>query len=86
VKHFYDIYGPQGPGLRGRTVKKHARRQVTPDSVSKMQIMNQELVADVMHIAKEKFLISISSPLELLLVYHIKHRACKNWDTHCNSM
>jgi hypothetical protein len=42
VKHFYDVYGPQVPGLRGRTANKHARRQVTPDSVSKMQIMNQE--------------------------------------------
>jgi hypothetical protein len=72
VKRFYDTYRPQAPGLRGRAAKKHARRQVTPDSVSKMQITNQELVADVMHVAKEKFLVSISSPLELLLVYHIK--------------
>jgi hypothetical protein len=29
-------------------------------------------VADVMHIASEKFLISVSSPLELLMTYHVK--------------
>jgi hypothetical protein len=33
--------------------------------------MNQQLVADVVHVASEKFLLSISSPLELLLVYHL---------------
>jgi len=77
VKRFYNIYRPQVPGLRGRTAKKDARRQATPDSVSKMQIMNQELVADVMHVAKEKFLVSISSPLELLLVYHLKTQSAQ---------
>jgi hypothetical protein len=77
VKRLYDTYGPQVPGLRGRTAMKHARRQVTPDSLNEMQITNQELVADVMHIAKEKFLISISSPLELLLIYHIKKQSAQ---------
>jgi len=34
--------------------------------VAKLQIMNQQLVADVVHVAGEKFLLSISSPLAIV--------------------
>jgi hypothetical protein len=34
--------------------------------VSKLQITNQQVVADVVHVASEKFLLSISTPLELI--------------------
>ncbi len=43
----------------------------TADAGSKMERTIQEVVADVMHIASEKFLVSISSPLELTLVCHV---------------
>jgi len=71
IKRFFDIYGAQVPGLRGKTTKRHVSRHRTEDAMAKLQIMNQQLVADVVHVAGEKFLLSISSPLELLLVYHL---------------
>jgi hypothetical protein len=37
-----------------------------------MQVTYQDLTMDVMHLAGEKFLISICSPLGLLLVGHLK--------------
>jgi hypothetical protein len=72
IKRFYDFYRPQVPELKGRATKKHAKRQTMVDSMLKMQITHQEMMADVMHVAKERFFVSISSPLELLMVYHIK--------------
>jgi hypothetical protein len=71
VNRFYDIYRPQVAGIRGRTTKRHAKRQSEPDSTTKLQITYQDLVADVMHVAGQKFLVSVSSPLELLMTYHI---------------
>jgi hypothetical protein len=72
VKRFYDIYGPQVAGIRGRTTHKHAVRTVTEDSGSKMERTAQKVVADVMHVASDKFLVSVSSPLELLMTCHVK--------------
>jgi len=72
VKRFYDIYGPQVEGIRGRTTNRHAVRTVSEDSGVKMERTVQEVVADVMHVASEKFLISVSSPLELLMTCHVK--------------
>jgi hypothetical protein len=37
-----------------------------------MERAMQEVVADVMYIKSEKFLISVSTPLELILVCHLK--------------
>lgn len=37
-----------------------------------MQRTNQDVVMDVMSAVGEKFLVSISSPVELKLIYHIK--------------
>jgi len=71
IKRFFDIYGAQVPGLRGKTTKRHVSSHRTEDAMAKLQITNQQLVADVVHVAGEKFLLSISSPLELLLVYHL---------------
>jgi hypothetical protein len=71
VKHFYDIYGLQVAGIRGRTTHKHAVQTTTADAGRKMERTVQEVVADVMHVASEKILISISLPLELTLVSHV---------------
>jgi hypothetical protein len=35
VKWFYEIYGLQVAGIRGRTVKKHVKRQTAPKSASR---------------------------------------------------
>jgi hypothetical protein len=45
------------------------------DTRAKMQLTEQVMVADVMHVAGNKFLVSISSPLEVLLVKHISNQS-----------
>jgi len=42
------------------------------DAEAKLQITHQDVVADVMHILDHRFLVGVSSPLELLLVCHIR--------------
>jgi hypothetical protein len=68
IKRFFATYGAQVPGLRGKITAKHVKRARTTDFDSKEQITSQEMTADVMHIAGEKFLVSISKLLGLLLV------------------
>ncbi len=68
TKRFFAIYGAQVPGLRGKTTAHHVKRARTMDLDSKVQITSQEMTADVMYVAGDKFLVSISKPLGLLLV------------------
>jgi hypothetical protein len=42
------------------------------DRAAKIQLTNQVMVADVMHVCGIKFLVSVSSPLEVLLVKHLQ--------------
>ena len=70
VKRFFSIYGDQIPGIRGKTTKKHVKRARELGLESKLQVTMQEMTADVMHVAGERFLVSISQPLGLLLVIH----------------
>jgi hypothetical protein len=72
VRRFYTVYGPQVEALRGMTTKAHAKSRVMSDEGSKLKVTYQDLVMDVMHVAGEKFLISICAPLGLLLVCHIE--------------
>jgi len=60
-KRFCDVYGPQVAGMRGRTTHTHPVHTGVEDSGSKMERTMQEVVADVIHIASEKFLINVSS-------------------------
>jgi len=69
---FYDIYGGQVAAIRGQTTKRHVKLSAMADSTARMQITEQELAADVMHIADQNFLISMRSPLELVLACHLK--------------
>jgi hypothetical protein len=73
VRRFFDIYGAQISALRGKTSRKHPKGAVMNDQTAKVQITHQVMVADVMHVCGEKFLVSISSPLEVLLVKHVKN-------------
>jgi hypothetical protein len=75
IKHFFAIYGAQVPALRGKTTAKHVKRARTMDLDSKVQITSHEMTADVMHVAGEKFLVSISKPLGLLLVKPLSSQA-----------
>jgi len=71
VRRFFDIYGAQVPALRGKTTRRHAKGTTMEDTQAKLQLTNQVLVADVMHVVGQKFLVSVSSPLEVLLVKHV---------------
>jgi hypothetical protein len=53
-----------------KTTKKHVKRARELGLESKLQVTMQEMTADVMHVAGERFLVSISQPLGLLLVIH----------------
>jgi hypothetical protein len=48
------------------------------------------MVADVMHVARQKFLVSVSSPLELLMTYHIESQSTQELDNalqqHINTL
>jgi hypothetical protein len=72
VSLFCDMYGPQVDGLRGRTTHNHATQKSTVAPSERMERTNQELTMDLMHIKGVKFLVSISSPLELLMICHVK--------------
>jgi len=73
VHRFFDIYGAQIPALRGKTTKKHVRPLAMEDRSAKIQLTRQVLVADVMHVCGAKFLVSVSSPLEILMVKHLQN-------------
>jgi hypothetical protein len=75
VRRFFDIYGAQVAALRGKTTKKHVKGATMEDTRAKMQLTEQVMVADVMHVAGNKFLVSISSPLEVVLVKHILNQS-----------
>jgi hypothetical protein len=72
ISRFYTVYGPQVEALRGKTTRSHAKTRVMSDEGSKMQLTYQDMVMDVMHVAGQKFLISICTPLGLLLVCHVE--------------
>jgi hypothetical protein len=75
VRRFIDIYGAQIPALRGKTTKKHPNVSTMEDRAAKHQITRQTMVADVMNVCGEKFLVSISSPLEVLMVKHLQSKS-----------
>jgi len=72
INRFYDIYGPQVAGIRGKTMKKKAKRMVELDRGAQMQVKLQELSVDVMHTAGYKSLVSVCKPLGLTLIDTLK--------------
>jgi hypothetical protein len=68
VRRFFDVQGNQVPTLRGKTTIRRVKGATVEDQAAKSQLTHQVMVADVMHVCGEKFLISVSSPLEVLLV------------------
>jgi len=68
IKNYFEIYGTPIAAIRGRTTQDgHITRRDTFDAGLMEQIV-QEMVADVMHVAGAKFVISLASPLQILLV------------------
>jgi hypothetical protein len=68
IRRFFDIYGPQVAGVRGKTTKRKPKTMVESDKGAKLQITHQELTADVMHVGPYKSLVSVSKPLGLTLI------------------
>jgi hypothetical protein len=56
VRRFYTIYGTQVEAIRGKTTKKHAKTRVMKNEGARLQLTNQDLVMDVMHVAGESSL------------------------------
>jgi hypothetical protein len=72
INRFYDIYGPQVPGVRGKTMKKRAKAASELDRGAQLQIKSQEMSIDVMHTAGYKSLVSVCKPLGLTLIDTLK--------------
>jgi hypothetical protein len=90
VKRYYDVYGPPVPGIRGKTMNCRLRVQSEEDRGAKMQFTSQEMTADVMHVAGQKLLVSVSRPLALTLVQPVpsltKEMLGKALQAHINTL
>jgi hypothetical protein len=90
VRRYFEIYGPQVPGIRGKTIKRQAILVGEEDRGAKLQITNQEMTADVMHTGNEKLLVTISKPLGLTLVQPVtslsKDALGKALEGHINTL
>ena len=68
VNRYYDIYGPMVEQVRGKSTTKKVRFiGDETDSGLKEQRKIQKLTSDVMYLMKLPFLVSIASPLELMI-------------------
>jgi len=69
IKHYFEIYGTPIAAIRGRTTQdKYITRRDDFDSGLLEQVTMQEMVADIMHVAGAKFMVSLSSPLQIVLM------------------
>jgi len=69
IKNYFEIYGTPIAAIRVRTTQDgHITRRDTFDAGLMEQITVKEMVADVMHVAGSKFVNSLASPLQILLV------------------
>ena len=78
IKRYFDIYEPQVEAIRGKTVNQQAISAEQVDDAAREQRTKQDIVSDVMWVADEKFLISLSSPLELTIISQVE-RTIKLW-------
>ena len=90
VKRYYDVYGPPVPGIRGKTMNRRLRVQSEEDRAAKMQVTSQEMTADVIYVAGQKLLVSVSRPLALTLVQPVpsltKEMLGKALQAHINTL
>jgi len=69
VRNYFEIYGTTVAAIRGRTTQdRHITKRDTFDWGLMEHITIQEMVADVMQVAGTKFLVTLASPLQILLV------------------
>lgn len=68
VKRFFEIYGAQVPGIRGKTTNRNLRRASEEDRGAKLQLTSQEMTVDIMSAGGQNLMISVSRPLGLTLI------------------
>ena len=68
IKLYYEIYGQPVEEVRGKmTASSKVNKSNNYDEGVKMQLTFQDMTSDVMYAGGKKFLISIASPLELII-------------------
>jgi len=69
IKNYFEIYGVPIAAIRGRTTQdSDITVREDYDFGLKEQVTVQEIVADIMHVAGDKFMVSLSSPLQIVLM------------------
>jgi len=68
VRNFFEIYGTPIAAIRGKTQDHHIFKKDNYDSGLREQITIQEQISDIMHVAGRKYLISLVTPLQVVLV------------------
>jgi len=69
IKNYFEIYGTPFASIRGKTTQdKHITKRDVYDDGLREQVTLQEQVSDVMYVARKKFLISLLSPLQVIVV------------------
>eukprot|EP00557_Chaetoceros_sp_GSL56_P005694 CAMPEP_0176500028 /NCGR_PEP_ID=MMETSP0200_2-20121128/13286_1 /TAXON_ID=947934 /ORGANISM="Chaetoceros sp., Strain GSL56" /LENGTH=1532 /DNA_ID=CAMNT_0017898575 /DNA_START=170 /DNA_END=4768 /DNA_ORIENTATION=+ len=71
IKNSFDIYGPPVEMIRGKMTNKKAPMRDDVDVGIKEERKIQVLTSDVMFVNEETFLVSIATPLELLITSHV---------------
>ncbi len=72
VRRYFNLYGPHTAGVKGKTTTpSHPSTPSSPDPALKEQISEQTMIADIMDIDGQKFLVSLSLPLGLLAVSYV---------------
>jgi hypothetical protein len=72
IKNSFDIYGaPPVEMIRGKMTKKKAIQRDEVDIGLKEERKIQTLTSDVMYVNDEPFLVSISSPMELVITAYL---------------
>jgi len=74
VRRYFEITGPQVESVQGTTTRQHVSARNDFDRGIKEQRTMQTLVSDVMFInSKNRFLISVCSPLELVVISWLRN-------------
>jgi hypothetical protein len=70
IKNSFDIYGAPVEMIRGKTTSRKAPNRDVVDIGLKEERKIQALTSDIMYVKDETFLVSIASPLELVITSH----------------
>jgi hypothetical protein len=65
------IFGPDIASIKGKTTNKDTHNIPQPERVSKHLQKIQDLIIDIMYVNNEPFLVSVSRPLDLIIVDHL---------------